>query len=252
MAATVTWDAAAMRTIHALALAVDAKDRYTRNHSERVALYATAVAVHIGLPIDQIEKIAIAGTLHDVGKIAVPDQVLLKPDALTEAESSLVRRHSEEGERMVRALGMDDMDDIALWIRHHHERWDGNGYPDGLAGERIPLPSRILGVADAMDAMTTARAYRRALRLDQATRELLEQAGGQFDPQVAGCLVELLSEGTLTLSEEHRMVTSYAISREADGHLDSEDHQRIRQALFAGGERRERTAAPRISVTSSL
>jgi HD-GYP domain-containing protein (c-di-GMP phosphodiesterase class II) len=241
-------DAGGMRTIHALALAVDAKDRYTRNHSERVALYATALAVRIGLAIEQIEQIAIAGTLHDVGKIAVPDQVLLKPAALAEAEFSLVQRHSEEGERMVRALGMDD---IATWIRHHHERWDGRGYPDGLAGEQIPLPSRIVGVADAMDAMTTARAYRQALRVDQATGELLDHAGRQFDPQVADCLVELLRDGTLTLSEEHRVVTSYAISQGADGHLDSEDHRRIRQALFAGGERRQR-AAPRISVASSI
>jgi HD-GYP domain-containing protein (c-di-GMP phosphodiesterase class II) len=248
MAAAVKWDAGAMRTIHALALAVDAKDRYTRNHSERVALYATAVAVRIGLPIEHIEQIAIAGTLHDVGKIAVPDRVLLKPAALTEAEFSLVHRHSEEGERTVRALGMDE---IATWIRHHHERWDGKGYPDGLAGEQIPLPSRIVGVADAMDAMTTARAYRQALSLDQATRELLEQAERQFDPQVAGCLVELLNEGTLSLSEEHRVVTSYAISQGAYGHLDSEDHQRIREALFNGGERRD-SAAPRISVASSI
>ena len=189
-------DAGSIRTIHALALAVDAKDRYTRNHSERVALYATAIAVRIGLPTEYIEQIAIAGTLHDVGKIAIPDRVLLKPTTLTEAESSVVQRHCEEGERMVRALGMAE---IATWIRHHHERWDGEGYPDGLAGERIPLPSRIVGVADAMDAMTTARAYHEALSQEQATQELLEHAERQFDPEPVGCLVELLSEGTLTI-----------------------------------------------------
>ena len=241
-------DTGGMRTIHALALAVDAKDHYTRNHSERVALYATAIAVRMGLPIEYIERIAIAGTLHDVGKIAVPDRVLLKPACLTDDEFSLVQAHCTEGERMVRALGMRD---IASWIRHHHERWDGTGYPDGLAGERIPLPSRIVGVADAMDAMTTARAYRQALSLDQATVELQERAGKQFDPQVAGCLVELLDEGTLSLSEEHRFVTSYAISDGASGELDSEDHRRIRQALFAGGERRQ-SEAPRISVASTV
>ena len=236
-----------MRPIHALALAVDAKDQYTRNHSERVALYATAIAVRMELPIEHIERIAIAGTLHDVGKIAVPDRVLLKPLALTDNEFSLVQTHSVEGERMVRALGMAE---IGTWIRHHHERWDGSGYPDGLAGEMIPLPSRILGVADAMDAMTTARAYRQALSLEQATEELLEQAERQFDPQVAGCLVELLNEGTLTLSEEHRVVTSYEISDGRPGELDPEDHRRIRQALFAGGERRQ-SAASTISVASS-
>jgi len=102
-----------------------------------------------------------------------------------------------------------------------------------------------------MDAMTTARAYRQALSLDQATQELLEQAERQFDPQVADCLVELLSDGTLTLSEEHRVVTSYAISHGAHGHLDPEDHRRIRQALFAGGDRRH-GAASTISVASSI
>ena len=237
-----------MRPIHALALAVDAKDHYTRNHSERVALYATAIAVRMELPIEHIERIAIAGTLHDVGKIAVPDRVLLKPLALTDNEFSLVQTHSVEGERMVCALGMAE---IGTWIRHHHERWDGNGYPDGLAGEMIPLPSRIVGVADAMDAMTTARAYRQALSLEQATEELLEQAERQFDPQVAGCLVELLNEGTLTVSEEHRVVTSYEISDGRSGELDPEDHRRIRQALFAGGDRRQ-SAASTISVASSI
>jgi HD-GYP domain-containing protein (c-di-GMP phosphodiesterase class II) len=237
-----------MRTIHALALAVDDKDRYTRNHSERVALYATAVAVHFGLPVEHIERIAIAGTLHDVGKLAIPDSVLLKPGPLTSDEFALVERHSTAGERTVLALGLDD---VATWIRHHHERWDGKGYPDGLAGERIPLPSRIIGAADALDAMTTARAYRDALGLEQATGELLEQAGEQFDPHVANCLIELLGNGTLSLSEEHRVVTSYTITPVNDD-LASEDYRRIRNALFPGGDRRQSGGRPRISVTSSI
>src|SRR5438093_217448 len=237
----------AMRTIHALALAVDDKDHYTRNHSERVALYATAVAVHVGLPIEHIERIAIAGTLHDVGKLAVPDPVLLKPGPLTLEEIDLVQRHSEAGERTVLALGHVD---VATWVRHHHERWDGSGYPDGLAGERIPLPSRIIGTADALDAMTTARAYRAALSLERATVELVEHAGTQFDPQVAHCLVELLGNGTLSLSQEHRIVTSYAMPA-VNGHLATGDHQRIRQALFPGGDRRQ-SGRPRISVASPI
>jgi HD-GYP domain-containing protein (c-di-GMP phosphodiesterase class II) len=247
MAQAVTQNSDGMRTIHALALAVDAKDNYTRNHSERVALYGTAIAVRIGLPVEQVERIAIAGTLHDVGKIAVPDRVLLKPAGLTEDEVSVVQTHSVEGERMVRSLGMAE---IGTWVRHHHERWDGTGYPDGLAGERIPLPSRILGVADAMDAMTTARAYREALSLEQATEELLAQAEKQFDPQLAGCLVELLDEGTLTVSQERRVVTSYEIANGARDELDSDQRRRIRQALFTGDERR-RSADPKISVASS-
>jgi HD-GYP domain-containing protein (c-di-GMP phosphodiesterase class II) len=236
-----------MQTIHTLAQAVDDKDRYTRHHSERVALYATAVAVHIGLPIEHIEQITIAGTLHDVGKLAVPDEVLLKPGPLTEEEFELVHDHSEAGERMVLALGLDE---IATWIRHHHERWDGAGYPDGLAGERIPLPSRILGAADALDAMTTARAYHGALSLEQAIDELVTQADRQFDRQVADCLVELLGNGSLCLSEEYRVVTSYMIGS-ANGALHPEDYQRIRWALFPAGERRH-SDRPRISVTSSI
>jgi len=238
-----------MRSIHALAMAVDAKDPYTRNHSERVAVYATAIAVRIGLSIEQVERIAIAGTLHDVGKIAVPDAVLLKPTALAEAELELVMRHSEQGERIVLTLGIDE---IAIWIRHHHERWDGEGYPDGLTGDQIPLPSRILGAADALDAMTTARAYRQALSLEQATRELSEQANRQFDPKVAECLVELLDEGTLSVSEERRVVISYTLGDKATmGQVRFEDYQRIRGALFPGGERRQ-SAVPKISVSSAL
>jgi HD-GYP domain-containing protein (c-di-GMP phosphodiesterase class II) len=247
MAALTEGGPTAMQTIHALAQAVDDKDRYTRNHSERVALYATAVAVHIGLPIEHIEQITIAGTLHDVGKLAVPDEVLLKPGPLREDELELVHDHSEAGERMVLALGLEE---IASWIRHHHERWDGTGYPDGLAGERIPLPSRILGAADALDAMTTARAYHEALSLEQAITELDEQADRQFDRQVADCLIELLGNGSLRLSEERRVVTSYTIGP-ANGGLHPVDYQRIRSALFPAGERR-RADRPQISIASSI
>ena len=140
-----------MRPIHALALAVDAKDQYTRNHSERVALYATAIAVRMELPIEHIERIAIAGTLHDVGKIAVPDRVLLKPTALTDNEFNVVQTHSVEGERMVRALGMAE---IGAWIRHHHERWDGEWLPgrpggrDDPAAQSHPRRSRCDGRDD--------------------------------------------------------------------------------------------------------
>jgi HD-GYP domain-containing protein (c-di-GMP phosphodiesterase class II) len=248
MTATAQGDVHAMRTIRALALAVDDKDRYTRNHSERVALYATAVAVHIGLPIEHIERAAIAGTLHDVGKVAVPDSVLLKPGPLSDDEFALVQRHSEAGERTVLALGHEE---VATWIRHHHERWDGDGYPDGLAGERIPLPSRIIGVADALDAMTTARAYSEALSLEQAKRELVDEAGKQFDPQVTDCLIELLGNGTLSMSQEQRVVTCYTLTP-VNGDLASADHQRIRRALFPGGDRRHTNGRPRISVASSI
>jgi HD-GYP domain-containing protein (c-di-GMP phosphodiesterase class II) len=248
MATELKPEATAMRRVHQLAMAVDLKDRYTHHHSERVAVYATATAVRLGLSLELIRRIVIAGKLHDVGKIAVSDDVLLKPGALTEGEFELVKSHSEQGERIVESLGIEG---LAAWIRHHHERWDGRGYPDGMAGERIPLPSRILGAADALDAMTTARAYSEALSVDRAIHELRENAGSQFDPEVAACLVELLGNGTLELCEEHRVTTSYTITEQPNDHLRSEDYDRIREALFPADERRN-AGHPKISVSSSL
>ena len=146
---------------------------------------------------------------------------------------------------MVLALGLEE---IATWVRHHHERWDGTGYPDGLAGERIPLPSRILGAADALDAMTTARAYREPRSLEEAIGELVEQADRQFDPQVADCLVELLENGNLRLSEERRLVTSYTISDGRPGsstrRTTGEFGRHCSRATSAGRARLPRSPSP--------
>lgn len=178
----------AMYAVSALALAVDAKDPYTHNHSERVARYASELGRALGLSARRVDRLEIAGRLHDVGKIAVSDAILLKPDRLTDAELAEVRRHPVEGERLAAGAGLDD---VATWIRHHHERWDGRGYPDGLASGAIPLEARILAAADAFDAMISPRSYQPALPVSVAKAEIAASAGSQFDVRVAAMLVEI-------------------------------------------------------------
>ena len=177
------------RVVEALAAAVDAKDHYTHYHSERVAGYARQIALELGLSPSRVELLEVAGRLHDVGKIAVPDAILLKSGKLTPDEYEEIKRHSAVGERVVRDLGLGE---IAVWVRHHHERWDGCGYPDGLRAEKIPIESRILGVVDAFDAMTHDRAYQAAIGFGEAIIEIEANMGTQFDPEVAQVLVSIL------------------------------------------------------------
>jgi diguanylate cyclase (GGDEF)-like protein len=186
--------ASLVRTVHALARAVDAKDGYTHLHSQRVAFYAATLAVSLGLPPENVEMIRTAGVLHDVGKIGITDSILLKPGRLDEAELAEMKRHSELGRDIIAGAGMGA---IADWVCHLHERFDGGGYPARLAGDSIPLESRILSVADALEAMTYPRVYRPALSLEAALAELERGAGSQFDPDVAARLVELVRSGEL-------------------------------------------------------
>jgi HD-GYP domain-containing protein (c-di-GMP phosphodiesterase class II) len=180
----------AKRVVEALAAAVDARDHYTHYHSERVASYARLLAIELDLEPHTVQLIAVAGRLHDVGKIAVPDSILLKRGRLTAAEYEAIKQHSSEGERIVRSIGFDE---IAPWIRHHHERWDGKGYPDGTRAKKAPIESRILAAADALDAMTNDRAYQPAIGLPEAVLELESNSGTQFDPKVTTALVSILS-----------------------------------------------------------
>jgi HD-GYP domain-containing protein (c-di-GMP phosphodiesterase class II) len=188
--------ASLIRTVHALARAVDAKDGYTHLHSQRVAFYAATLAVSLGLPPERVEMIRTAGVLHDVGKIGITDGILLKPGALTDSEFEEMRRHSELGRDIIAGAGMTE---IADWVLHLHERWDGAGYPTAVAGEQIPLESRILAAADALEAMTYPRVYRPALTMDDALAELERGAGAQFDPVVALRLVALVRTGELVV-----------------------------------------------------
>ncbi|MDP9347628.1 MAG: response regulator [Gemmatimonadota bacterium] len=169
-----------LRAAHALAAAVEAKDAYTAGHATRVTGYAMSIAEVTG-GIDLL-RFRLAGDLHDVGKIGIPDSVLNKPGRLDEEEMMLVKKHPETGSHILEPLIDDPL--VLGVVRWHHERWDGQGYPDSLAGERIPLPARVLAVADALDAMTSRRAYREGLPWDAALAEIRRCSGTQFDPRV--------------------------------------------------------------------
>jgi diguanylate cyclase (GGDEF)-like protein len=173
--------AARYRAAASLAKAVDARDAYTGSHSERVGELAARIAVRLNADPAQVELIRLAGSLHDLGKLAIPEEILRKPAPLTEAERLVLERHPQIGFRMLESLGVDP---VADWVLHHHERWDGAGYPDGVFGEQIPLGARIIFVADAYDAMTTDRVYRPRLSEQEALDELQRCAGTQFDPEV--------------------------------------------------------------------
>jgi diguanylate cyclase (GGDEF)-like protein len=207
-----------VNTVHALAKAVDAKDGYTHSHSHRVARYAAALSAEIGLEDDRMEMIRTAGVLHDVGKIGIPDAILLKPGRLTDEEFDEMKRHSEFGRDIIAGAGMDE---VAKWVLHLHERFDGRGYPGGLAAEQIPLESRVLHVADAFEAMTSSRIYREALPVEEALRRIEASSGEQFDPEIAKLMVDLVREGRLDLSED-----------DEDGG-ETEDKQSILAALGA-------------------
>jgi diguanylate cyclase (GGDEF)-like protein len=173
----------------ALARAVDAKDAYTRSHCQTVSQLCALIAIELGFEPEHITAMRLAGLLHDVGKIGIPDAILNKPAALTEAEYEQMKRHAILGEEIVAAA---DRPTEAHWIRHHHERYDGDGYPDGLAGEAIPLQSRIILVADAYEAMTSDRPYRQAPGRDFAIAELRRHAASQFDPAIVAALCHAL------------------------------------------------------------
>jgi diguanylate cyclase (GGDEF)-like protein/putative nucleotidyltransferase with HDIG domain len=179
-----------------LARAVDARDAYTGEHSAEVGELAARIAARMGFEPDEVELIRLAGSLHDVGKLAIPEDVLRKPGPLNEAERLVLERHPQIGFRMLDSLGVEP---VATWVLHHHERWDGAGYPERLMGEEIPLGARILFVADAYDAMTTERVYRGPLTHEEAVRELERCAGTQFDPDVVAAFKRELEETADTL-----------------------------------------------------
>jgi hypothetical protein len=181
-------------TVRALAATIDAKDHYTRSHSDDVRAYALLIAQHLQIEPARLERIAIAAELHDIGKIAVPDEILSKRGPLTAAEFEAIKKHSPAGERIIREAGFDE---IAPAVRHHHERWDGGGYPDRLHGTEIPLAARIITIADALDAMWSDRPYRPRLTIEQVRTEIVGSAETQFDPQIAQVVLELLDAGLI-------------------------------------------------------
>lgn len=171
-----------LNSVRSLIYALEAKDIYTSGHSQRVTDMAVEIAQAMGLDEAQLEKIRLAGILHDVGKIGVPESILNKPDRLEKYEYDIVKTHSELGERILGSVITDK--EVLQAIRHHHERYDGGGYPDGLSGDNIPRAAKILAVVDAYDAMTSDRPYRKAVPHSQALIELEKGCGTQFDPEV--------------------------------------------------------------------
>jgi diguanylate cyclase (GGDEF)-like protein/putative nucleotidyltransferase with HDIG domain len=173
--------------VEALAVALLERDRYTGEHSEAVIEMSGAVARNLGMNSVEVERVKSAALLHDIGKVAIPDEILHKPGPLTDAEWKLMREHPVIGERILRVL--PGLGTVARIVRHEHERWDGGGYPDGLAGEEIPVGSRIIIAADTYHAITSDRPYRAARSHSEAVEELTRCAGTQFDPNVTAALI---------------------------------------------------------------
>jgi diguanylate cyclase (GGDEF)-like protein len=190
--------AARYRAAASLAKAVDARDAYTGSHSERVGELAGRIARRLGIDEPQIELTRLAASLHDLGKLAIPEEILRKPGALNESERLVLQRHPQIGYRMLESLGVEP---IADWVLHHHERWDGSGYPDRLRGDEIPLGARIIFVADAYDAMTSERVYRKPLSEQEALEELERCSGSQFDPTVVEAFAEELGPSRPRVAE---------------------------------------------------
>ncbi|MCL4472773.1 MAG: response regulator [Actinobacteria bacterium] len=189
-----------LSTIRALAEAVDAKDTFTRGHSDRVSAIAVAISEARGLDSEFVNNIRDAGYLHDIGKIGTPDAVLSKQGVLTPDETVTMRQHPGASHKIISATGLPD--DIKLMIRHHHERFDGSGYPDGLKHTEIPLGSRILAVADAYEAMTANRPYRGCLSEEDAVAELKRCSGAQFDPDVVDSFLQIRESVESLLKQE--------------------------------------------------
>ncbi len=181
-----------LQTVTALSEAVDAKDRYTSGHSKRVAEYSRMIAERLGKSKEEQDEIYRAGLLHDVGKIRIPVDIINKPGKLTEDEYNIIKVHPVTGYHIL--SGISGSEQIAIAAKYHHERYDGKGYPNGLAGESIPEVARILGVADSYDAMTSNRSYRSGLPQDVVKEEILKGRGTQFDPEIADIMLQLMEE----------------------------------------------------------
>jgi putative two-component system response regulator len=188
--------------ITTLARTIEARDPYTHGHCERLGRYAVALGQTLGLGDPALKALWLGGSLHDLGKIAVPDRILLKRGPLTREERDEIQAHPIAGEALLQ--GLKSLDAVRPIIRHHHERWDGTGYPDGLRGEAIPLEARIMAVVDVYDALVTARPYKNPLPHEEAAGILLrETAAGSWEPKVVSSFLELLRDGSLAAPAGH-------------------------------------------------
>ena len=180
-------------TVKALILTIDAKDSYTHSHSNRVAILSSSIAASLGVPQQTIKEIKYAASIHDIGKIGIDENILKKNGRLTDEEYTQMRNHPEIGVRIVQSVPF--LEDAIPVILYHHERYDGKGYPEGIQGEKIPKSARIVNVADAIDAMMSARPYRGALVMSNVMSELRDNAGTQFDPDI----VDIILKGRVSL-----------------------------------------------------
>lgn len=181
-----------LKTISGFANAVETKDKYTHGHSERVMRYTVLLAMKIGVSGEYLEEVKYAGLLHDIGKIGVDDAILNKPGKLTEGEFEQIKNHPELGARIIADIPF--LKPMVPMVHHHHEWYSGEGYPDSLKGEEIPVGARILSIADAFEAMTSDRPYRKSLSVDETLRILEKQSGTQFDPKFVRLFIELIRE----------------------------------------------------------
>jgi hypothetical protein len=179
-------------TVRRLSMAVEFRDEDTGAHIERIGRFSTLLAEQIGMGPEFCEKLSHAAPLHDVGKVAIPDSILLKPGPLTPAERAIVETHAEEGHRLVRGSSSSILDMAATIALSHQEKWDGSGYPRGLVGEEIPIEGRIVAVADVFDALTSDRVYRKAFSVEEAVKMMREERGHHFDPMVLDAFMEVL------------------------------------------------------------
>ena len=186
------------RMLAAVSQAIERRDPYTRGHSARVTAFADAVARQLGWPQSRLAALRAGGSLHDVGKLAVPRRILSKAGPLTPVEFAQVRVHPSAGARLISPIA--SLRAALPYVLYHHERWDGTGYPEGRAGEEIPEEARLLAVADAFDAMTSTRPYRQPWPLDRAFVELERCAGSQFDPRMVESFLAVWSDGALARS----------------------------------------------------
>lgn len=208
-------------TVHELVDSVvsvlDARDPYTFEHSERVALFSDLISNALKLPKEDVELIHYASHLHDVGKVGIPDQILNKHGTLTAEEFLLMKSHSRIGFNIVQKMGV--LIDISPIVLHHHERWDGDGYPDGLKGLDIPLGSRIIALADSFDAMTSNRTYRKRLSVNEAFKEIESYSGTQFCPDVVKAFLSIKKEIKELIDGDRLFIEHNAFNKAEDSLL---------------------------------
>jgi putative nucleotidyltransferase with HDIG domain len=202
-----------------LAEVFDMRDPYVGGHAAQVAKYAVAIATEMGFPADRIETIRQSAFLHDIGKLAVPEAILHKPGKLTDIEYDFIKKHSDIGYELLNAT--EGLKHLAPFVRHHHERWDGGGYPLGLAGEQIPLEARILNVCDSVESMASDRPYHRGMSVDEITAEVQRCAGSQFDPMVAEVFERLVQKhgATFVVNSARSVTQQFAASMLANESL---------------------------------